>query len=161
MTRKKKGAEAIVVWVLLIGFVIALTTAVFIFEKQKAKELGERAVISGLAKLECNDVAVNNPSCTGASGCVIIVANAGRRSLAGFILRDQNGNKAEFGFHVTPETADFPMKPGIILQSNPNERARLDLETKIEIVPLIIVSNKIYACNEKIINASAICNCGA
>ncbi len=163
MIRQKKGAETIVVWVLLIGFVIALTTTVFVFEKKKATELGKKAVIAGTTSLECNSVAINNAQCNAeGTTCRVPIINTGRRSVDGLIFRDKNGDIAEFGSNTGADAQFFPMKPGVelrpyIKQRNPN----LDLSTPnpIEIVPLIDVSGTLGACNDKIINASIICNC--
>ena len=162
MIKQKKGAETIVVWILLIGFTLIMTATVFMFEKNKAKIISEGTVNFQESKLECESVAINNAQCFEEEvKCRVPVVNTGRISIAGLIFRDKMGEKAEFGSHI-PGSTYFPMKPGTLLSpwiKDRNPDLDFSAPNPIEIIPLVNISNKLYACNTKIINASIICDC--
>lgn len=171
MIKQKKGAEAIVVWILLIGLTVALTTTVFLFEKKTAKDLVGGNVEYMQSAVECNDVSVNLIQCTGANyvlcdtcpnptNCKVDVMNSGKISIAGLLFRDNAGHKAEYGIHKG-DNINFPMKPGdiqtpFIMKKEP----LLAIENGLELIPLISISNKIYACTKKKMEVTKYCSLG-
>ena len=55
----KKGASAIVAWVLLLGFTIALATTIFYWTKSQATEMTEHTVEFVTGQMECQDISIN------------------------------------------------------------------------------------------------------
>src|SRR3989344_5460006 len=171
MINQKKGAEAIVVWILLIGLTVALTTTVFLFEKKTAKNLVGGNVDYMQSTVECNDVSVNLIKCTGQGYvlcgtcnnptlCKVDVMNSGRISIAGLLFRDNVGNKAEYGTHKG-DNVHFPMEPGDVQTPFIKKKEPLlDINNGLELIPLISISNKIYACTNKKMKVSSYCSLG-
>ena len=160
MKKQKKGAEAIVTFVLLIGFAIAITALVFVFERDKGKEIITSKVNYEESRIECNDVAINNAACVtqpcdenneNCEGCYITVINTGKLPISGLTFRDQKGQKAEYGAHLKGSEF-FPMAPGLEVRPCPGRRNNDLSHTGIEIIPIVNISNKLYACQDKIIS---------
>lgn len=163
MMKPKKGAETIIVWILLIGFTILMTATVFVFEKGKTKEMTESTINWGEARMECNDVAINIGTCVGPGDqqCKATIYNTGRVSIYGIVYRDDNGKKKEYGVH-TGDTVNFPMKPG----SSPLTPMIMNtgdwtFVNGLDVIPLVGVEGRVYACDKKIIRAlpESLCNC--
>ena len=155
--KNKKGLGALVTFVLLVAFTIALTSAVFIYEKEKVKELVESSINFGSASIECNDVAINYFECTNPNPvCHVPIKNTGRISIDALVFRDMSGGKVEYGIQ-TGDSAFFPMKPRDWVEPCIECRGKGNIDTeksngkKIEVVPVISISGKFYACDQKVI----------
>lgn len=164
--RSKKGVEAIVVWVLLIGFTVAMTATVFFYEKNQAKKMAENAAYSNEAKIECNDVAINIGDCDGSSGCKVNIYNTGKRSIYGIVYRDKKSKSKEYS--ITLDTINFPMKPGSKLTPIIANTNGWEFSEGLDVIPLISVNDQLYSCSNKIIHVQYdasdptkdnLCNC--
>lgn len=57
--RSKKGASAVVAWVLLLGFTIGLATTVFLWTTRQTEEMSKSAVKFVEGGMQCDDVMIN------------------------------------------------------------------------------------------------------
>ena len=165
-SRSKKGVEAIVVWVLLIGFTVAMTATVFFYEKNQAKSMAENVAYSNEAKIECNDVAINIGNCDGTLGCKVNVYNTGKRSIYGIVYRDKKSKSKEYS--ITLDKTNFPIKPGLGITPIIGNTNGWNFNEGLDVIPLISVNDKLYSCSSKIIHVpydaidptkDNLCNC--
>lgn len=163
--RSKKGVEAIVVWVLLIGFTVAMTATVFFYEKNQAKNMAENVAYSNEAKIECNDVAINIGTCDETLGCKVNVYNTGKRSIYGIVYRDKKSKSKEYS--ITLDKTNFPMEPGLKITPIIADTNGWEFSKGLDVIPLISVNDQLYSCSNKIIHVqyesvpaeNKLCNC--
>ena len=140
----KKGAGAIIAWVLLVGFTIGLATTVFLWTTRQTEELTEGAVRFVEGGMQCDNVMINvavvdpakYPEC-GVS-CCLKIANTRYLNIEKVILRSLES--------VETDECCSPL--------NIKEYAIIDKSGwsgNIEVLPIIKVNDDLVACTNKAI----------
>lgn len=144
---KKKGASAVVAWVLLLGFSIGLATTIFLWTTRQTEEMSESAVRFVEGGMQCDNVMINvalikqvdsGGECNSDS-CCLKISNTRYLDIEKIILRNLDSS-----------SSDECCKP-------------LDVKTysiihklewsgkKVEVMPIIKLDGDLVACKNKAI----------
>ena len=137
---QKKGAAMLIETILLIGFVILSTIAVYSWAKSRARD-DTTKIVSGLASsLDCADIKIAW-SCDGIDkGDKTIIAqiinNTGQLRIENLLLRKTSEE---------PKIISRTINPGDSIDIS----KELTTDSEYEIIPLVEKSDKFYLCKEK------------
>lgn len=142
----KKGASEAVMFVLLVGFVVALGSMVFFYQKSFISDNVEGSVRFGESRLECDDVFLNvdhRDEVSSSNNCWVHVTNTGSRSISGVVLRGDIGSGP-----MVLNGSSFMLKPG---EGFVDKSLLFSGETTtLEVIPLVTLDGTTYACESKI-----------
>lgn len=124
----KKGVEALIAWVLLIGFAVTLGVFVSRWSLQQAQKSTEGTTQMIEEDIQCSDVAISG-YCEGTN---VKVKNRGTLNIIGFRKGD---DKVMFG-------------EGDYLKPNVGEKT-YSVSEKIILVPIIKIEDKIVICTTR------------
>lgn len=140
-SKAKKGASEALMFVLFIGFVIAVGMGVFIYQKNFVNTSGERVVQYGESRLECDEVFINVKN----NSCSYTVTNTGNFAIDQLVVRKSGGDPL-----IVQGSPSFPLMP----------KAHVDITSPIsngqsaQVFPVIVIDDQIFACSEKAISIS-------
>jgi len=143
--RSKKGAGAIIGYVLLIGFAVGLATTIFIWMTQQTEELTESSVKFVEGGMQCDNVMINvavvdDDDCSPSSSCCLKVSNTRYLNIEKVIVRNLDGiQSAECSDNNHPINATKYVHCG---QAWPED-------VKIEIMPIIKINGELFGCQNK------------
>ncbi len=145
--KTKKGASAILAYVLLISLTVILAVSVTIYMKNKAKTQAEELTETVGTVLDCESVAIN----AYLEGDNVVVTNVGAKTIYLDLRYRKNGAGNPFvyledvgGGSIKPkpygagDTGDFKKITGVA--------DRLD---KVEVIPKIVINKKKIGCIDK------------
>lgn len=141
LSKNKKGM-AIVSWVLLLGFVIALATGVFIWQIKQTEELSQGMVKSVSGEMGCEGVVFNVVSRDGCSS--LTVSNKGYFDIDQFVIRVFS----DLGVDAVVDETFVPVKESSVLNVG------VATADKVEVIPLVKVSEGLVGCEQKSVEVS-------
>ncbi len=151
--KNKKGASAVVAYVLLITLTIVLAVTVTVYMKNKAKEQAESISDIVGTQMDCESVGINgyfdcNPNCD-----ELVVTNVGAKTVflsVRYQTNDANNPFATFelnGFNdmgVKPKPYGAGSNGDFVVRRTINDR-----RSKVEIIPNVLVNGKRVGCGDK------------
>ena len=135
--QKKGGAYTLIETMLLIGFVIASTFAVYSWAKSRAKEDTTKVISSVASSLECADIKIT-ASC---DENTVLVNNTGLHTIKKMLVRWINDGQNE----GQSSLLEIELKPSMFISSTDYA----DLSVGREIVPVVEIEDRFYLCQEK------------
>ncbi len=140
-SKAKKGASEALMFVLFIGFVIAVGMGIFLYQKNFVNTSGEKVVRFGESRLECEDVFINVKN----NSCSYTVTNTGTFSIDQLVVRPSAGGVLEL-----KGSPNFPLKPKMnVVVANPISPGQSAV-----FFPVIVIDDETFACSGKSINVS-------
>lgn len=130
----KRGASAIVAWVLLLGFTIALATTIFFWTKTQAESMTESTIDYVSGQVECQDVGIN----VALNGNTLSIRNKGYFTVNKIIART----------NTESQTLEIGLKP----QQETTVDVTIDISNGLEIIPVVNVSKKEVGCADKAVD---------
>ena len=143
--KDKKGAGAIVAWVLLMGFAIGLATTVFIWMTRETEEMSESAIKYVEGGLKCENVMINVVK---DENCVLTVTNNRYLDIEKVLIRSLDNPSP------TPVYCADGAELKVQREGEDNSIVCEELEGgsgKIEVMPMVIINEELVACKNKVI----------
>lgn len=143
---KKKGASAVVAWVLLLGFSIGLATTIFLWTTRQTEEMSESAVRFVEGGMQCDNVMINVAKTPGT--CTpLIITNTRYLNVEKVLLR-QLSNPAPNPVYCKGGDKLKINDPAV---SCPETLIPNGWTGKIEVIPIIKLDGDLIACKNKAI----------
>ncbi|MDP2908396.1 MAG: hypothetical protein Q8N77_01180 [Nanoarchaeota archaeon] len=143
---KKKGASAVVAWVLLLGFSIGLATTIFLWTTRQTEEMSESAVRFVEGGMQCDNVMINVAK-TPVTCTPLIITNTRYLNIEKILLR-QISNPAPNPIYCQGGEKFKVKDPAMPC---PETTEPTGWTGKIEVMPLIKIDNDLVACKNKAI----------
>lgn len=154
---KKKGIGAIVAWVLLLGFSIALAMMVFTWATRQTETLGEGTVEFVEGEMQCQNIQINvkdeTPDYPSSNCSVFDIMNVGYLELDDVIVREFF---IDGSVDSTDKTLSDPLQPKTS-KSEEDETYKTKIDgfcpnpgcKKTEFMPVIKISNRKVGCKDR------------
>lgn len=134
----KRGASAIVAWVLLLGFTLALATGVFYWTKTQAEDMTESTINYVAGEMECQDISLNVIK----DGNNLQITNKGYFTVDKIAIRTSS----------TSEIIDIALRPKETIPILPS----IDIISGFEVIPIILTENdQEVGCKDKTIKVTS------
>lgn len=147
--KNKKGASAILAYVLLISLTVILAVSVTVYMKNKAKTQAEELTETVGTMLDCESVGIN----AYLEGNTVNVKNVGSKNVS-IELRYQNNDDNQFvSVNVLNHNGDeFLMPRDVRNLDSPASEGSKDVsrrKDKVDVIPKILINKKKIGCIDK------------
>lgn len=139
---KNKKGMAVISWVLLLGFAIALATTIALWQVKQTEELSEGMIRFVSGGLQCENVQFNIQAKEGCSNLEVV--NNGYFDINQFVVR---------GFSNSSVGAIVDKTSAPVKKLEPLNVGLINAE-KAEIVPVIKVSDELVGCKDKTVEVT-------
>ncbi len=144
--KKKKGASAVVAWVLLLGFSIGLATTVFLWTTRQTEEMSKNAVRFVEGGMQCDNVMINVVK---NANCSLTVKNTRYLNIEKVILR----NLEKISSTDCAKGNPLGVKKDIVC----GETEPVGWRGNVSVMPVIKINDELVACKNKAINIEVFC----
>lgn len=151
----KKGVGAVIAWVLLLGFTVALATTIFLWMKSQTETLTESTVEHVEGELQCQNVRINVIKSDGSTCGRLDVSNKGYVVINQLSISSFDGASSSILYpdaekEIKPQSTNCKPENNCGIEKNVNPK-NITACKKIEVMPIIRISNRKVGCKDRMV----------